>query len=160
MQSKYTSKEIARFWGKVQKTDSPNDCWEWRAGCFQNGYGCIKIDNVSKGAHRIAYEITFGKISSNLYICHKCDNKKCCNPNHLFQATHQENMNDMYRKGRDNHLRGDKNPKHKITDAQVGEIRKRYAPHGRGGESGRKLAKVFGVSFQLISQIIHGKNRQ
>ena len=90
---------ILRFFSKVNKK-GPNECWEWtgsrneqRYGQFWDGVRCIR-------AHRFIWELFIGSIPDGMYICHKCDNPSCCNPEHLFCGTQQDNIDDMYSKGR------------------------------------------------------------
>jgi len=40
--------------------------------------------------------IPFG---NKIHLCHKCHNKKCSNPNHLYYGTPKENMNDQMESG-------------------------------------------------------------
>jgi hypothetical protein len=103
---KMTPKRIASFWLKVKK--SPNGCWEWMASFTKNGYGRFQINPRTYKAHRISYLITHGHLPDDLCICHKCDNKKCVNPSHLFLGTSKENTQDMISKGRLNRSRGEK----------------------------------------------------
>ncbi len=92
-----------RFWSKVnKKTD--DKCWEW-LGAKRNkngfGYGVISYKGKNIDAHRVSYQITNGDINnSKLFVCHKCDNPICVNPNHLFLGTHIDNMRDCLDKGR------------------------------------------------------------
>jgi hypothetical protein len=152
MHYKYTAKDVARFWGKVQKGNS-NDCWLWTGALSHNGYGLISWGGRGKHknqrAHRIAYQIFFEKSPSGFQVLHKCDNRKCCNPHHLFLGTSKDNTDDMMKKGR---YKGNK-----LTLKQISEIRHRYAWRGIGGESTRKLAKEFGVSSVQISHIVTHK---
>jgi len=92
-----------RFWAKVQKTAT---CWLWTGTRTRQGYGQFAVDKRTRAsAHRMAYELTHGPIPEGLDVLHKCDNPPCCNPEHLFLGTHQDNMIDAVHKGR---LRGTK----------------------------------------------------
>lgn len=93
-----------RFWAKVAKTDNAADCWPWlgtRHG--KGGYGSVKRGPAIAGnalAHRIAYTLTHGSIPVGLHVLHRCDNRLCCNPAHLFVGTNADNMRDRDAKGR------------------------------------------------------------
>lgn len=92
------------FWGKVNKT-SLNECWIWN-GSKRPGrvtYGSAWKDGKLHPAHRVSWELSYGKIKEGMFVLHKCDVGLCVNPNHLFLGTHLDNMRDMVSKGR--HLR-------------------------------------------------------
>src|SRR5256885_74384 len=86
------------FWNR--KTISPSGCWEWVGSKRELGYGQVRYKGRSARAHRIAWELTFGEIPDGRSVLHKCDNPPCINPDHLFLGTQQDNVDDMFRKGR------------------------------------------------------------
>ncbi len=141
-----------RFWPKVAITANPDKCWEWQVGLFSNGYGNFNIGGKHKPASRVAWELTYGAIPDGLWILHTCDNRKCCNPRHLFLGTSNDNTQDMVKKGRQ--ARGEKHSSHKLTLEQVRYIRERYAA---GGISQSELARQMGVTPSTAWHIVHGK---
>lgn len=92
----WTQDEINKFWSKVNYPGNDQECWEWTAYRDKDNYG--KIEGY--GAHRRAWEFYNGIIPNNLCVCHTCDNPPCCNPEHLFLGTSQENTQDKINKGR------------------------------------------------------------
>jgi len=96
IKKKYSPMDIARFWSKVD-VQGTGPCWEWKAAT--NGrYGRFGHNGKSLGAHRVAWELFNDKEIGKLYVCHHCDNTKCCNPDHMFLGTHQDNMDDLNKK--------------------------------------------------------------
>lgn len=83
-----------------------NGCWEWKKRIDGGGYGRLKIQLGTRasfrmdGAHRYAWTIFFGNIPEGMHVLHRCDNRRCCNPDHLFLGSHADNMRDMVSKGR------------------------------------------------------------
>jgi HNH endonuclease len=88
-----------------------------------------------------------------MFVCHRCDNPPCCNPSHLFLGSPKDNLDDMYRKGRQRNLVGEQRAFAKLTQTQVLEIRARYA----SGEKQRDLASEFNVRQPRISKIVTRK---
>jgi hypothetical protein len=91
---KLTINQVKRFLSKVDTSKGVESCWKWKGWKTSKGYGSVKINNKKYRAHRIAYELVKGKITSEL-IMHKCDVRDCVNPLHLSQGTNADNMRDM-----------------------------------------------------------------
>jgi predicted XRE-type DNA-binding protein len=143
-----------RFWTKVIKGESPDDCWGWTdAPNKLGGYGRIQVDGKHIRAHRISWEIHNGPIPDGLDVLHDCDNPLCSNYRHLFLGTHTDNMRDKVRKGRANLPVGDKHHNSKLTQAIVTQIKEKLA----NGISQSVLALHFGIHQTTISQIATGK---
>ena len=152
----YTSEFIARFWLKVAVTDDPDQCWEWQASTTKDGYGHIGFNGTVLRSHRIAYTLVKGDPGS-LFVLHQCDNRRCCNPAHLFLGTHLDNAQDKAAKGRGNQPQGEQHGACKLTAAQVWAIRQKFM---LGSITKRELAADFHVSATHIGNIISGKVRR
>lgn len=101
--------------------------------------------------HRMALERHLGRpIEPTLAVLHSCNNPPCCNPDHLREGTHQENMDDKLRAGRQ--PRGESNGRAKLTLAQVEEIKANVQ-----GLTQYQLADLYGVKRPCIAKIQRGK---
>lgn len=146
---------LTRFNEKYRKCPDTG-CWLWIASTYQNGYGQIMNDDgYNEGAHRVAYKLYCGKIGNN-HVLHKCDNTRCVNPDHLFLGSHQDNMDDMAKKGRrkSNTPVGTNHVHHKLNEHDVREIRQKYTPRVYTFQN---LADEYGVSKRNVVLIVKRK---
>lgn len=90
-----------RFWSKVDRSGGPDACWNWTSALRSKGYGDFLVRGKERcAAHRLSYIWAYGPIPNGLFVLHRCDNKLCVNPAHLFLGTHHDNMNDLTTKRR------------------------------------------------------------
>lgn len=145
---------IDRFTAKYI-VDHETGCWNWVAARKANGYGVFGRGGRAAGiayAHRWAYEHFIGAIPAGMAVCHRCDNRACVNPDHLFFGTTADNQADMVAKGRS--LRGERHNLVHLSDADVLEIRRLWAD---GQSTQAEIGKRFSVTKGLISLIVRGK---
>lgn len=126
------------------------NCWEFSKGKDDSGYGCLKYNGIPFKAHRLSWTLNAGPIPQDMYVLHKCDNRSCVNPKHLFIGTHRDNMGDMAKKGRANRPFGEKNGRSKLTLKIVNEIRYSFLMN-------ITLAEIHGVTKSTIGKIRNNK---
>ena len=147
-----------RWVEKVNK-EALNGCWEWQGAKTRGGYGHfrLRIGEAWKmyKAHRFSYEYHWNnghRLSTQLLVCHKCDNPKCVNPDHLFVGTAGDNQKDKLNKGR--HKWG-RTQGHNLLSFEIAEqIRKKY---DETGLSMAKLGIMFNTSASQVCRIINNK---
>ena len=149
------NQEIKRFWGKVKKSVNDKDCWIWQGGTNTDGYGDFYTNNKHIFSHRFSWESTFGIIKEkDLRVLHKCDNPPCVNPDHLFLGTQQENIKDMISKGRMYDRSGTRNPKAKLNEKDIHEIRKMRLM----GMKYKQIAIEKNVSVGCVNHILNNRH--
>ncbi len=153
--SRYTIPLAVRFFNHIGRK-TPTGCILWAGKIERNGYGrmtAVRAGRDRKGrevaAHRVAYELMVGPIPDGLDVLHRCDNRPCINPTHLFVGTNDDNVADMVRKGRQ--ARGVRHHRAKLTEAAVTDIRRRY--HG-GTATQQQLAEEYGITRPHISYVV------
>ena len=82
------------------RIDPISGCHLWQGAVNDDGYGALTVGGRSHRAHRLAWSLRHGPIPPRLDICHRCDERRCINPDHLFAESHAANMADLSRKDR------------------------------------------------------------
>jgi len=139
-----------RFWAKVEKGKG-DECWEWMGWKQNRGYGQVTRGCKLVLTHRYSWQLAYGAIPEDKCVLHKCDNRACVRPDHLFLGTLADNARDAAEKGRMS--RGEERPCAKLSEEEVLEIRKRFAS---GKFLQRELGLEFGVNQPTIGEIVRG----
>lgn len=142
---------MKRFWDKVHKG---HGCWEWQASTSR-GYGQFWLTGRQLKAHRVAWELINGPIPDGLHVCHTCDNRLCCNVDHMFLGTAAENNLDKAIKNRASRQLGEAHPGSKLTDEHVHMIRALYAR----GWTQQRLANTFRCARSHVQKIVTHQTR-
>lgn len=133
---------------------SESGCWEWTGGKTV-GYGTLKMQEIYGNfkilAHRLSYVAFKGEsIKDGLFVCHKCDNPKCINPDHLFLGTQKQNLLDCSAKGRT--LTGEKSATCKYSKSQILKVKELL----ESGKTGKEISKITGISTSHVCRIRKG----
>lgn len=149
------------FWSKVDRSGGPDACWEWTAFVDNNGYGALKVGGKKTTAHRYSLELALDRpIRSGMLVCHRCNNRTCVNPSHLYEGTPKQNVADMIRDGTRHRQPGNTqyindaglNRHSGLTDDQILTIYHR----ARSGETSRALGREYGISHSMVTAIATG----
>ena len=150
-------------------SEDENGCWIWQGFTGPSGYGVTSLYGKQERAHRAAWLLFRGDIPEGsgyhgTCVRHKCDVRLCCNPDHLELGSQQDNMDDMFSRGRRPSPSGERNPAAKLRNDDVLLIKaflERWPPRpggkGLGAGSCRFLARWFGVSVMTVVNISTGK---
>jgi hypothetical protein len=143
-------------------------CWEFIGCKMPNGYGKLTKNKKTWLAHRYSYYLKHGEMQNDFHVCHKCDNRICVNPDHLFLGTRKDNMQDMINKNRHNFsglrtngfqkkatlnvLRGEANKNSKLKESDVVDIIAMY----KNGYKQTEISKKYGLRQGYVSKIVRG----
>lgn len=156
----YTEKFFKKVRKEIFASVLKSPCWTWEGPLRGNNrYGSFIAGDyiISAAAHRASWVIHFGEIPEKMEVCHRCDNSRCVNPDHLFLGTHRENMRDMVKKGRQGPRFpkcGEKSNWNRFSREDVLKIRELYSE----GWYQKDIAKIFKTHQTTISGIIRCAN--
>lgn len=137
-----------RFWPKVVKSLEEDGCWNWNAGFLKTGYGSFSLGTKKPiKAHRYSWILHYGPIPFGMMVCHKCDNRKCVRPDHLFLGTAKQNNDDAIAKGRMKVRKWNK-----LTEEIVINIRSQ----NRNCAELKEIAETLGVHFTIVYRAYRG----
>ena len=138
----------------LEKSAWIGECREWisKHKC-PFGYGFISFYGKLKRSHRVAWTVWKGPIPKGMWVLHKCDNPKCINIEHLFLGNRQDNIDDMMKKNRNRHLKGEENGTSKLHENDVLEIRKLLK---NDSPNISQIARKYSVSRHCIKCIGRG----
>jgi hypothetical protein len=134
-----------------------DECWIWNGYITPNGYGQTRIggrNSKAIQAHRLSWLVNFGEIPKDMHILHKCDNRPCCNPNHLFIGTNLDNILDRVSKDRSNRwiktAPREKHPRTKIMNEQLKDMLQLKQNKIKVMD----IAKQFNISKEYCSRLL------
>lgn len=151
------------LWSRIDRSPHPNGCWLYDGYRTAKGYGVIKWGGKHWTVHRLIYCLSNGidALPRDLFVCHKCDNPPCCNPDHMFVGTQLDNLRDMQAKGRKYILAGEDHPRAKLTADMVRTMREWYQTEYEPGDPHnglRAYARRLGVDIMTVRAVVHGKS--
>lgn len=130
--------------------DPATGCVEWVGRLSTQGYGTIKLEGKYVVTHRLTYELAYGTLPKNVFVCHRCDNRRCRELSHLFAGTADDNSKDMVAKGRQRVAKGELNSKARLTEPQVMDI-------FNSQDTASALSTIYNVSLQAVYDIRQGR---
>ena len=132
---------------------SASGCWEWKKRIHDGGYGVVSLNGRLEQAHRASWMVFVGEIPQGMQVNHRCHNRSCINPEHLYIGTQTENMKDMKDAGRENRATGERNGNARLTKGMVLSIKLLL----KEGKKSKEIASVFGVAPTTVSAIKNKK---
>lgn len=144
------------FWARVDQ--SSDGCWEWQGATNSTGYGSVGWYGRIFCAHRVAAWLS-GLVDDPAqprdrkgpgHVLHRCDNRRCCRPDHFEIGTYSRNQKDAYARGGRVAPRST-NKNAKLTPDQVRDLRAKASPNYAA------LGREYGVGETTIANVIKGR---
>lgn len=153
MRNKISTKD--RFWSKIE-IRGEDECWEWKKCLNEHGYGVFRHKGISQLSNRMTWFIVKGRFPSSC-VLHKCDNRKCCNPSHLFLGTRKDNAVDMVSKKRNKTPfgRGEEHIQSVLKEEDVVNVLRLFFSDKI---KKKKISEITGIKYSGIMDITLGRN--
>lgn len=130
------SKRIERMTDRT----SESGCWLWMGTVNKGGYGVMSVDGKTKLVHRLSWKLSGRTLTPGLMLCHKCNTARCCNPDHLYEGTHEDNMRDLREANRGSGSKTSWTQRHEI------------AVRVMLGEPAASVAEEFGLTVRTVKR--------
>ena len=147
-----------RFWNRVDIRNDKEECWNYTLYVSPGGYAYFRYSphdpSSDTSTHRVAYVLSKGAIADGLQVQHTCNNRRCCNPNHLELGNNSKNMVYMYRCHRRD-VTGENNSSSILTENQVREIHNICMKNPNIKQW--QIAEMFDITQECVSMILNGK---
>ena len=150
------NKRLDRLITNIQVIDDEKSCWNWIGPSKRNkgGYGAYKWSGQTWLSHRLIWHLFIEPLTDpEIKCCHKCDNRLCARPSHLFIGTQNDNIQDMKQKGRARSPKGSASKMSKLTEGDIPEIKKLR----KQGMTQEAIGNKYEVCHSAIGSILRGK---
>ena len=127
--------------------DEETGCWNWKGNPRENGYCRTTYKRKNYYLHRLSYKAFIGEIPEGMDVCHKCDNRRCCNPDHLLQGQEKIICKTQFQK-KSSGAKGFKPPSTKLSEVHLMEI----VARAKSGEKYKSIAKDFGITKVMLEK--------
>lgn len=147
------TKPLTKSYIESRSTVTDDGCWEWTGFLHKTGYGELRRDKKRILAHRLSFFLWNGHWPE---VCrHKCDNRKCVNPDHLEDGTHADNVRDREERGRSRHPKNEEHGRTKFSNELIAQVREMR----ESGMTQQAIADEVGMSQTHVSVVTRGLNR-
>jgi hypothetical protein len=129
---------------ECEKVEIKSPCHIYQGACDKMGYGIIGFKGISFQVHVLACEAKYNTKNDKEVVRHLCDNKVCCNPDHLEFGTSSQNRRDSISYSKSTKLKESDIPEIRIL-AEKGEL------------THKQIGELYNISASVITQIKNGK---
>lgn len=131
---------------------SDDGCHIWNSYTNKEGYAIVTLNKKKIRVAKAVLERKLGrKLKENFETCHTCNNRRCINPEHLYEGTHKKNGEDLSDSGI---IKGEKSSSAKIDNKTARLIKKKLMKK----ESLVAIARELDISVSIVENIKYGNS--